>query len=511
MKFKSYSEDISRFAALSVDGKEFKLNRENAGHGTEYILDTNVLWFLQNPSDIEDSQLHGNEVKYFGRRFVAGNIRKCLESISEKAPGFLVTRTHNFELEVAVRSELQVDYDRVKDALKGVFSDVAKRYRGRLDSKAAVAEEIVDTLKKHFQDDFKTVSDILAGKPSRTSDLHDALTEISPENLAGDKFSKLSNFLNIVLSVGAKRSSFSVRQDVQAIRDIISENIARKRTGHRSKLVFLTLDQRLLEVCRVAKWLGLPLTEHLFVENCQSFWLWRRDPKHMKNSRFLTRVTNDFLTKSRTILRDIDTHCLGEFSIEGRTIFGPQMFKDAMEHLEIHGQTDESDHQQLILAGMMDDFRKVSLSKGGQMYSKLFEALDNFFHEVNGLLPSVQLSISSSERYDAVLKGRLESCGVDQDVFLTALEQDIEEHAKKSMEILGASSLLTPREPLAAFKEYKEFLSAPTHFHRMPVPIQSTVDIVEKIASLVANEQISETARYAELIKINDLRGCVLT
>lgn len=507
MKFKRYPKEISPFVALSTDGQEFKLNEADADYGKDYILDTNVIWFLQNPSDEEDGQLDGSDVKYFGRRFVAGNIRKCLEDMLDEDTGFLVTRSHNFELEVAVRSELQVDYECVKDSLKGVFSEVANKYRGRRNSKAEMAAEIVDMLKEHFREDFKAVSDILIGKPSRTSDLRAAISEISPENLAGDRFSRLSNFLNIILSVGGKRSSFSVRNDVKAIRDIISENISRGRRGHQPKLVFLTLDQRLLEACRVAKWLNLPLAEHLIVENCQSFWLWRRDPKHSKNSKSLSKVTNDFLTKSRKILRELDTNFSGKFSFASQTIFEPEMFTAAMNHLEVHGTSDESDSLLMLLARMMDQFTEVPFSKDSNADTDLLEALDGFFLEVNELLPSVQLSISSAEGYEAVLKERLNSCGVEQDVFLTALEDDIEEHARKSMEILGASSLITPKQPLAAFSEYQKFISASPQFHRMPIPIQSNVEIVEKISTLVNNEKISETTRYTELVKINDLRG----
>ena len=64
MKFKRYPANIARFAALSVDGNEFRMNLERAVEGTEYVLDTNVIWFFQNPSDVEDNKLQGNEVMY---------------------------------------------------------------------------------------------------------------------------------------------------------------------------------------------------------------------------------------------------------------------------------------------------------------------------------------------------------------------------------------------------------------------------------------------------------------
>lgn len=507
MKFKKYPAGISRFAALSVDGHEFRMNLEKSVHGTEYVLDTNVIWFFQNPSDVEDNKLHGNEVMYFGRRFVAGNIRKSLQDIAELSPSVKITRAHKYELEVAICSELQVDYERVKGTLNDVFSDVGKNSGNRSLSKGQLAARIVDTLKEHFREDFKIVSDILDGKPKGKSGFPNEISEISPVILEHEKLSKLSSFLNVVLTVGAKRSKFSVRNDIRAISDVISENYARKRLGRRPCLVFLTLDQRLLEACRVAKWLKLPFTEHLLVENCQSFWLWRRDLRHSKNSKLLTRVTDDFLTKSRTILRDIDTNFFGEFSTESRTVFEPEIFKAAMEHLEAHAQSDEGQDLQLVLASMMDAFREVSLGEKGDLYSELLMALDKFFQEMRELLPSVQLSISSAEGYETVLKDRLERCGVDREAFLAALETDIEEHAKRSMEILGASSLLAPRRPAAAFNEFRKFIAAPPQFHRMPVPIQSTVQIVEKVAALVTLESMTETARYAELIKINELSG----
>ena len=278
MKFKRYPANIARFAALSVDGNEFRMNLERAVEGTEYVLDTNVIWFFQNPSDVEDNKLQGNEVMYFGRRFVAGNIRKALQDIAELSPGVKITRAHQYELDVAICSELQVDYERVRGTLSDVFSDVGTKSENRNLSKEQLAAKIVDALKERFREDFKIVSDIIDGKPKKHGGFPSEIAEIKPAPLEHAKLAALADFLNVVLTFGAGRSRFSVRNDIRAISDIISENYARKRLGRRPSLVFLTLDQRLLEACRVAKWLKLPFAEHLLVENCQSFWLWRRDP-----------------------------------------------------------------------------------------------------------------------------------------------------------------------------------------------------------------------------------------
>jgi hypothetical protein len=506
MKWKVFSEDVSGFASLSEDGREVATNRTRAAGCIQYVMDTNVFWFLLNPSDLEDEQLAGrDEVKYFGERFAASNIRRCLHDVIEKDEKVIMTKSHFLEHEVAIKSDLQVDYETVKTNFESVFDNVRNEIQQKKLKNADAAEHIVRRLSEEFQDDYKILSDLVSGRLADQAEALSLVETLSASTLDEEKFSELSEFLYALLAGGAGRSNFSVRNDIDSVRSIISENLKRSKSERREDVVLLTLDQRLLETCRLATSLRLPLSEYLYVENCASFWLWKRTKNSAAESAW-SAVADDFLSKSGSILRAIEVDSSGAFDPDGFVVFDYEMFQQAHNTISISKPTEAKMRVQQSLARVLDNLKLMHEVSDQVHHEKLLGALSEFFAEVNRLLPSVQLAVSSAQIYENVLKERLEKCGTDKEQFMSALGADIEDHARRSMAILGASTILAPNRPIAALSEFEKYAKEKKQFHRLPIPIRSEVSEVAKVSRLIANDTDWE-AKYAELVKIGSLSG----
>lgn len=506
MKWKVFSDDVTGFASLSVDGHEVSTNRTRTDRGVQYVMDTNVFWFHLNPSDLEDDQINGRyEVKYFGTRIAAGNIRRCLNDLIEHDKVVVMAKSHFLEHGVAIKSDLQVDYNAVKKTFENVFDEVQAEIKKKKLANTDAAEHIVKRLSDEFQDDYKMLSDLISGRLADQAEVLNLVEPLPTPSIDEEEFSKLSEFLFSVLSGGAGRSSFSVRNDIDAIKSIISENRKRSKSDSLKDVVLLTLDQHLLEACRLAISLSLPLSEFLFVENCASFWLWQRT-KNSGAASAWSAVTDDFLAKSKSILRAVEVDCSGKFDPDGIVIFDYEMFEQAHRAISSGRPTEARVQAQQFLARALDNLKLMKEAPDQTHHEKLLGALGNFFAEVNRLLPSVQLAVSSAKIYESVLKTRLKDCGTDKKQFMNALTADIEDHAKRSMAILGASTILAPNRPIAALGEFEKYAEGKKQFHRLPVPFRSEVSVVDRVGKLISKDHDWET-KYAELVKIGSLSG----
>ena len=245
---------------------------------------------------------------------------------------------------------------------------------------------------------------------------------------------------------------------MKALRDIALYN-ATKRS---ERAVLVTFDKRLLQAVRLVQSWNEPWADDLAVENCQTFWVWHlTDPTIADHpaANTLQEVMDNFRRKSRQLFGtslsddgDQSTHEEAPIWLTNRSTLDILLkrFGDGPDTLN----TKSDDYQQELMEQIRGTLKQVELIERRTSRDSLEviqKACRLFFKEVEELLPAFGLIVSDVFDREKILVEMLQKHGVRKVDFLDALNEEIQQHARTSLQILGASSLVAPKTIRAVY------------------------------------------------------------
>jgi hypothetical protein len=512
--------DLKQLAALTQDLEQSHLHRARGADGLLYVLDANVMWFYQNQLDDIDDNIKGYVADAIGLQNAANLIRTSLEKLATRGHGFSMLKPHKFETDVAFASDLPEDYDDLRSVLTVAFEDALSK-ASRSSAPENFARQFVSILKKDYRRHFLQLTDILARKPERKMQI-DAMTRtlsVADYGRSPPELDATLKKIGFILREIDKRPTFSVLQDINALRDLALFNAAKGV----DRAVLVTFDKRLLQAIRLVQSWKEPWAEYLTVESCQTFWVWYLTDSATSDDRAavaLKEVMHDFRLKSRQLFRP--EAAVGEASqaiwLTNRTALENYCHArkdgcgsangEATPKSEIIAQLEKSlQAAKALEAHVLDD-----VGSFGESAEIVQKASRSFFYEVEEILPSFQLIISDVFERETYLERMLGAHKMRKETFFDALNEEIQVHARSSLRILGASSLVAPKTIQAIYR-YSEMdqgkPSARKFIHRVPLPVQSDEFDLNEVVALVLDDQTKLEARYDKLLRVLPWRGPV--
>ena len=519
-KPRSEEHALTQFGAELVGGY---LNRNRNNSRVRFAVDANVMWFYSNCSPTENVTASGYAARFLGHEQVAGLIRRAIAAVAKGAESLHITNSHRHEAEIAYMSDFDVDYERMSADINVVLQRAKCTMQCVANNNRIVAESVVDILKDEFKDTYDLLLDVMDKGRTKTEALLSTLKLVpsaEKKPIPNSLQRTLSN-IAFILRAGEDRDSFSVSQDIRALRDIALHNAVRNST----QIILLTFGQKLMSIIRLMQYFGEPWTHYLNVESCQTFWIWnlhenfRSDDREDRTAETLRTLINDLVMKTRVHLTPPTSKHSTESDFAAREFaFDIQETKNELSLSQLLGKTDKEDlerlgeHNKLDLISKIETFLADDESKrkkGNGGVDIVSTAFNDFFKELSRLFPTLAINrfhrTQDDDLVNLILKAELQ-----EDDFLNALEEDIQEHAQRSFAILGASSLLAPKtiRAITTFRNRTSGTSGPTKFvHRLPLPIQGREEVFDDIVSLVIKRRSSIENRYKQLLKTSKWHG----
>ncbi|MBY5933118.1 hypothetical protein KUV51_08935 [Tateyamaria omphalii] len=510
MKARTFTRSLRDFAALILDLRESGQHRSDATHpnGTVFALDANVIWFLFDTSGRENDHVSGYAARHLGIEQVASLVRGSIQLDTGFEKRYSIADSHLYEARSAFISSMSLDYDRMRRDLDAAFSRVIKKSDLSPRLSKEQLERVVRVLQDEFQDSFDLLLDIRRQGPRQRLDFEKRLKSLRNNDKAKVPLGLTETLekISLILSEGDERSGFSIAQDLRALRDVALQNAGRNSQN----VVLLTLDQKLINVVRLMRYLEEPWSQYIHVENFQTYWMWNAGPtlgldKH--HSQLFEDLIFDFRSKGEMLLASSRMNTQPEFWLFNKSILSKVLASE--------GQNRDSErmdrHKSFLerLKSLLESAGEFSKPKDG-LSDLVSSALDDFFKEFRRLIPSVNLaSAQVDDLHNELFKGLMEAGYKKQD-FIERLENDIESHAERSFAILSASSILAPKtvRALNTFMESRHPNLGTRRFtHRLPLPIQIGGAEMAEVHGLVNETTKSVKMRYDRLLNMQTWKG----
>jgi hypothetical protein len=509
--------ELKHLAAFAQDLEHANRNRENSNGNLQFVLDANVMWFIQRQLDEEDNNVKDYIATAIGVENAANLIRTSIERLAQGHRGYVMLRSHRYETEVAFASEVPQDYDSLRETLSEIIDEIVSSSGTSSSETSELPRKIILALKENHQIKLRLLIEILSRNQQRRHEIESKTRTLAvpPYTRVPPDLDNTLKKIRFILKEGDNRPTFSASQDVKALRDLAIRNAQDRR----ERTVLLTFDKRLLQAVRLVQSWNEPWSGYMHVENCQTFWIHHlTQPELIANSpeTSLMEIMDDFRLKSRQFLLP---------SISSDHLQQPLWLtnRETLEALQ---------HKLSVInwdSAPPDDQYKFELSRQisdaharRQEWDRIAQsdhldiirtAGESFFKEVEQMLPSFQLVATDALDPENALEQMLMKHGVQKDAFFQELDKEIEDHAKLSLKILGASSLVAPRTIQAVHRFTEASHGRPNYrkfIHRMPLPIQSDEVTLDHVIDLVSNNQKKVETKYAELIKIGSWKGTIV-
>jgi len=513
MKARTYPRKIREFAALISDleaGYDIRRKLHDSA-GNSFALDANVVWFYLDSSPRENAQVGGYTAKVFGVGQVASLVRKAIEKYAQGTTQLYITKSHKYEADTAFVATLKTNYEKMREDLEVAFSRVFHKGKMEKDFSEDILARLVELLKDEFEDSFDLLLDVHLGRPSEKLNFDKRLKLLANHDTTQvpSELQKTLDKIALVLRDGDGRPSFSVAQDIRALRDLALHNARRNN----DQIVLLSLDQKLINVVRLVQFFQEPWAQYITLENCQTIWLWSIGNTlglGSGESQLLEDLIDDFRRKSSFILAPESLDNEKPFILYHKSVLANLCKSADRDKLKGEGNVELLDFLEQ-LDELLENTRPFS-SDGPGTSGLVETTLGDFFREFRRLIPSVNLAKSEPDDTRKLLFEGLKDFGYSKEQFLQSLERDIGIHAKKSFSILGASSLLAPKtvRALQLFIQHSRSKTGSNKFiHRLPLPIQAAIPELKEVHKLVSEKDATIRARYDNLLSVSTWQGAI--
>lgn len=492
---------VDDLLGLAQDLEDGFNHRNDTDSECEFVLDANVMWVFQNILDFEDKRFGGNTEKTLGRRNAISLMRWSLQQLLENRHEILMLEPHKFETDVAFAARNDWDYESIAPALEKVLSAALEKENSS--SIADLCHKVVEKLRHDFPGEFFLLTDVLGKGIDKKKEL-DRYSRTMKAIDRSDVPSSLRTTLTIVgtiLREGDNRATFSVSQDVRALLDLALIN-AQKGT---KKTILLTLDKKLLDAVRLVRAWNEPWSDLLLIESFDTFWAWDINGQDGSFSHFgfsqIRNVLDDYRIKAKRMFQKADDYGHMELWVTHR------------KWLSALAETREEKDEYEIgtrIKQTLDEQRRNAIS--GTDVVELQKKCAAFFAEVEEMLPSIQIVTAQEQDRSEILSNALVKHDLSLEQFMTSLSDDIQEHAKESLKIIGAASMFAPKvvQAIETYTRATAFDSPSASFiHRLPVPIQSDEFDLNQVIELVRNTSATSSVRFDELLKLTTWRGSI--
>ena len=501
---------LSSLASLAQDLQFSYENRLPSEDKLNFVFDANVMWFYQKSFDHSEGEISDYITEAIGLDNAANLIRISLGLVSSETGDFKMLASHKYETDIGIAQELSLDYNELRrhaiDAVRKLVT-LYSNSPGNTD----LPGYIVRYFKDEYPDEFRVLTDILSRAPEHYNNI-DKITHILRPPKAEQAPPELEATLDkirFILGEVYDRPRFSIAQDVKALRDIALIN----RNKNRARTILLTFDKRLLQAIRLVQAWKEPFAELMKAESAQTFWVWHlTDRAIAQHPAVVTiwEVLDDFRLKSRQLFRDSDAAEKG-----GRSLWLTNV--DAIEVTCRRFTDDNRDFRssdrsfsvqiiEKLKSSLRERVQLPSASINFESTTIIRKACGQFFNEVQSMISSFRLILSNLLDRDNILEKTLLLHGHSEEAFINTLNSEIQSHAKASLHVLGASSLVAPRTIRAAYG-FTVSARSVQYTHRMPLPIQSDRFNLDQVISLVLNDQAKLEARYDDLMNMASWGG----
>lgn len=502
-------KEIARFAldleeGAKVTGKTDEKRR--------YLIDANVVWFYQQLDGQSEKRASGQVALAIGLRNIAGLIRHSLSDLSESDSGLFMLEPHKLEVDIT-SSQIQVpDYNGLQSLLDRILSDGEKKGKNT----EYLARHLIEIMRTEAHEYYDLLADIFSGGPVRRNRIASQIRtfKVARGTEVTDELRRTLLKLRFLLKDDVRRPALSIGQDIKAIRDLALYNAS--GGGHTATL--LTFDKRLIEAVRTIRALREPWSEFISVQNCQTFWIWNTfdEGAHSKKAaESVMTALDDFRVKARQIFGPVESAGANPSTALEAWFVGDQRVLEYCQQYsarrDLQSKLEKADLETADEVIQLFDRLDSSRSSRYENYEPLQNACNAFFREVNGIIPVLQFLMYGEHDEDKIVQKNFASRGYSRVEFLSSLSNKIQEHARDSMVIMGAGSLLAPRT-LGAIGKYIRSLDGPEHtrfVHRLPVPIQSDDFDLDEVVKLLSDANSDAEARYDKLMELGTLKGPV--
>ncbi len=316
--------------------------------------------------------------------------------------------------------------------------------------------------------------------------------------------------LGFILHEGDERPRFNVLQDKKALRDLALLNA--RNPSRRTILV--TFDKRLLQAVRLLQAWNEPYADCIAVESCQTFWIWfltsiKRE-RYSSSSGALRAVMDDLRRRSELLLNAGPHHRITGLSHKATLT----TLLSKYDYMSGAFADDESYKLEVISRAKqtLDECDEREAKRDSRSMELIRKISMECFREVRNLLPSFELLTSDVLDSEKVILTFLDEHGLDKADLFDTLNEQIQQHAKASLRLLGASTLMAPRTARAIYEfSSVDKLRPPSRvfIHRVPLPIQSDICDLGEVIKLVTANAVDLEVQYDRLLEVATLTGAI--
>lgn len=463
-----------------------------------FVFDANIVWMLQDEKSNANS-FGGGTGKTLGWRRALSLIRWSLQRLSEKEGRLRMLEAHKYEVDIAFAEQHDWDYEDVVGALKAAIEE-AKLNNPNV-SENAMVKAVVKLLKANYSKSYLVLTDVLSQDTitKRTEYLSFGVAKPKPVNEIPRSLKSALGCIGDILRYGDDRPSFTVSQDMKALRDLALLNIAPEKR----KTVLITLDKKLLDAVRMYRMLDDQWSQYLLVESLDTFWVWLVGSEQVglesDGASHIQNVLDDYRFRAKNIF----------FCDDGPGRQQQQAWIANPHWLETFSKNEELKQFEPLQKRIREVIERQN-DKAHPDIEQLRVTCKKFFKEVGEMLPASQIACLREMDRSKYLEDALEHFGLSADEFFQSLDDDVQKHASESLKILGAATMLAPRI-LRAIDTYMSATGPEntrrSFIHRLPVPIQSDEFDLNVVLELVKTKGVRRTLKFERLLRLKKWKG----
>lgn len=462
-----------------------------------FVFDANIVWILQDENSNANS-FGGGTGKTLGWRRALSLIRWSLQRLSEKEGHLRMLEAHKYEVDIAFAEQHDWDYEDVVGALKAAIEE-AKLNNPNV-SEHAMAKAVVKLLKAKYSKPYLVLTDVLSQDTiaKGMESLSFGVAKPKPVNEIPRSLRSALGCIGDILRYGDDRPSFTVSQDMKALRDLALLNIAPEKR----KTVLITLDKKLLDAVRMYRMLDDQWSQYLLVESLDTFWVWLVDSEQ-------SGPENDGASRIQNVLDDYRFRTKNIFLRDDSPGRQQQPWITNPHWLENFSKNEELKQFEPLQKRIGEMIERQN-DKAHPKIDELRMTCKKFFNEVREMLPASQIASLREMDRSRYLEDALEHFGLSANDFFQALEDDVQKHASQSLKILGAATMLAPRilRAIDAYMSATGPESTKQNFiHRLPVPIQSDEFDLNVVLELVKTKGVPKTLKFERLLRLKKWKG----